>query len=426
MLDPCDVYKAYMGLFYLEKYKENEVLDNVGLDKDEAYNILNNFWNYSFGYYLIIDDDNKSKLFNFANDVFRYKLLNDHINIALDDFIKSEKSPEIVDYLKEIIDINENQFSRLEDVNTTNNKYAYLSPDDLINHFVDFLIYIDSSNDYLSIFKEMIDNRRLIFLDLVSDESKKLLYKKLGIEDNNYDNFFWHSEDYGGYVFITRNNDINDFKALAHEFAHYISFVKSKNNKISNILSEFPALYYEMLSCNFLLSKGYSSKDIQSTILDRIKYIYDQSEFIANINIYLKLYMECTEDIKYEDDVSMRKNQLQNFIARLGNEQYEKLSEKEKNDLDPYKLAKEFCDFANFYLGLEPCIVSKTYPYLFGYYLAKKFIWVSSKDDKYIKEMKYITDNLANINVGELLNNEIIAKDGNNKVYRKKYKKKDS
>ncbi len=424
-MNPITVYKAYMGLFYSRNYKDSEILNNIGITEDEAYDILNNFWNYNFGKKLEDNNDNREKLYNFANCLFKYNLLNDHIRTSLDDFINCESSPDIVDYLGSIIEIIEDQFSSINGIDTSRiKKPAYLSSENLISYFVDFLSYIDSSEEYLEIFENMVDEGRIFFLDLVSEESKQQLFKQLDIDDKNYDNFFWHANNYGGYIFLTRNNDINDFKALAHEFAHYISYIKSNGKKVSNILSEFPALFYEMLSCNFLLNKGYTSEDIEGTILDRTNYIYEQSEFMANINCYLKLFMECNEKITYEADIEMRQKQLQNFITRIGKNKYKSLSDREKRDLSPKKLAKSFSDFANLYLGLQPSLISNTYPYFIGNYFACKYIKKCAKDSKTLDMMKYITDNLCSVKFDELLNDSLEINDDVEKVKVKKDNKK--
>ena len=370
----------------------------------DAYKELNEFWKYNFNEELNLDDDDdKDKLYKLVNDLFKYELLNDNLETTFEDFVKSEKDNYIVKNIDKIIEIIENQFDDVKELDTYEKReMPYLSKENLNKYFIDFLNFVDDSGEYAQIYEELKNSGRLFFLD--EDERKEKLLKALGTYDKNYENFFWKGEHNGGFVFITRHDNIDDFKALAHEFIHYVTYFKNNDDRCSNLLLEFPPMFYEMLATNYLLNKGYKQEDVISTTMNRFKYIYDESSYMANINSYLKLFLNKNDRITEKDDINMRKVQLDNYKNKIGEDKYKRFIDNSEDEITPEALASSFCDYANFYISINPCILSNTYPYIIGNYLACKYIRKAYRDREVLKEMKDITVNLPNISAEDIFN----------------------
>lgn len=98
---------------------------------------------------------------------------------------------------------------------------------------------------------------------------------------------------------IDFTGDIKSFVTLSHEFAHYISTRKGKEQSL--IIRELPSIYLENLACHYLETLGYSKKDINNIILSRKRnnlYIYgDAISILEGINKQINTGKLTKEDL---------------------------------------------------------------------------------------------------------------------------------
>ena len=279
---------------------------------------------------------------------------------------------------------------------------------DLEMYLIDFLDEVDKSGEYLDVFYDLKKNGKLFYLDSMNDEQKEKVLGVLNLANKKGRNFFWRDEKLGRFVFIERENTIDDFRKLVHEFIHYATSFRNDGNRPSAILLEFPPIFYELLACNFLLSKGYSSEDVQNLAMLRLLHISSEASTISYINPYLRLFLNQDEPISISDDIQLRKDQI---IA------YKEQSETFTCDdeVEAFDTADQISDLANSLLTANPKMFRQSYPYIVGYNLAKKYIKkASTNKESILNGMKYITFHLPS------LNTELIFKDEKDKVKTKK------
>ena len=414
MRDIETFYLCYLSLFFKKNYKDDELLKKYELNEEEAYKYLYEFFRSHLGINLDIDEeDTKELLYNYANNIFRYKLLNDNIECTLEDFNKCETSDYIKDNFDLILNILEDEFDNIATFRDDEERnLAPLSSSDLDKYFKEFLSIIDISGEFNKIY-EHLKEKDVLYLDNYSREQKERLYSVLGIQKDidYFDNFFNRIND-KGIVVLNRKGNIDDMRNLAHEFSHYITFYYNKNELLSNTMIEFPPMFYENLAMEFLKTKGYTDKEIEDSNHNRNIYIYDRSSKIANINHYIKMYKE-HGNVTHDIDIEYRTGQILRFKEKVGNEKFLNLINQSKYEISPDAFASEFCDYANECLSVNSDILTNAYPYLIGHYLANKYMNEYRENPDILDEMKYITINYPNISYDKILyrDNKIIKKD---------------
>lgn len=416
MRDIETFYLCYLSLFFHKNYKDDELLERYELSEEDAYAYLYEFFTTYLNIPLdLTDKDSKELLYNYANNMFRYKLLNDNIECVLEDFNKHEISDYIKDNLDLIIEVLEDDFDKIATFKEyEERKLAPLSNTDLDKYFKEFLNTIDKSGEYNQIY-EHLKEKDILYLDYYDREQKEKLYSLLGVQKDidYFDNFFNRIND-KGIIVVNRKGNIDDMRNLTHEFAHYITFYYNKYDLISNAMLEFPPMFYENLAMEFLKTKGYTDEDIEDSNHNRFKYIYDRSSKIANINHYIRMYKEHGQ-ITHDIDIEYRTGQILRFKEKIGKEAFLKLVKESKYQISPDSFASEFCDYANECLSINSDILTNAYPYLIGHYLSNKYLEEYKENpDDILDEMKYITVNFPNISYDKILykdNNKTNKKD---------------
>ena len=104
------------------------------------------------------------------------------------------------------------------------------------------LVYIDPTNNLL---KEYLECKANGIIEEADENTTE--YNYFSKEDNNLK------------IVIKRAGNIEDVITLVHEFAHYHY---SKDHKLG-VLTEYPSIYYELKTSEYLLKKGYSIEEIK-------------------------------------------------------------------------------------------------------------------------------------------------------------------
>ena len=374
------LYEYYIVLFYLENYHDISVLNEKDYDLDYIYDYVNKLYYDTFNVKLDIGKkENRKKLYEFLNHIFKFYLLKDNI----DEFytiLNKDSERFILNNFSKIVEIVEKSYKETElfkDYNIA--KLPNLSYEDLDDYFKEFLIFIDNSYDYLEIYSYIKSHHKIIYLDLLSDNDKNKFKSRLNIVDTKYNDFFLRNERMGGYIVLDRNETIEDFSKLAHEFIHYVTF--KKNNNFNNvILEEFPSIFYETLANIFLIDKGFDKEKVGQIIFDRNKYINNLSYNALNINLFLNIYLK--NDFNINEELIKKEISLNDFLI------------------------SKLCDYSNYHFTLNPNRIVNSYPYIIGNYLGNRYINKYLKKDNILNKVKYITDNLPNIDAKELINDD--------------------
>ena len=401
------LYKYYVTLFLHNNLKSDIMLEDENISIDDIYAYINLFWEYNYGSKLDIkSEESKNTLYRFLDNIFKYRLLLDKTDEAYEDLLLNDKNKFILDnydYLNEVIDNTYIKLSNFKDAKSAT--YPPLSKEDLDRYFEEFLLYVDKSGDFLKVYEDMKKNGHVILLDELPQEKQDSLMNALGVKDKLFRNFLWVTESHDFYLVLDRKGDMLDFRTLAHEFTHYLVHYYNNDFYTSDVLREFPSIFYELLANQFLLSKGFSQEDINNATEGRFKDFYDASSMYGITNYYLKMYRECG-DITIEEDVNRRKAQISNFVDSIGTAKFKTYLERDKDLNDPEKLADMFSMIACTLLFVSPNSIREGYNYVIGSYLATHFLSKAVKDkdsrDKTFKEMKDLTINLPKLNLDQL------------------------
>ena len=398
-----EIYKAYKGLYQLKNNECDQLLKEYGISEDEAYRKFNIICQYYYNEQLDpYDKKSREDLFTMADLVFRYRFLNENLEQAYVDYFMKERDNFLINHFEGLLDIIEDEavdsrnYAKLDDP-----KLAYMSPEKLEPYFRDFLMFADKTGEYLEIFDDLKKQGRLIYLDSISEEKKEMMFDGMGVSYRKNPDFCWHDKKFGYFVFITRENTINDFRKLAHEFTHYVSKISNPNKKASIMIDEFPSIFYELLAVSFLTSKGYTQEEIQNCALTRLIYVASQASVVDSIGSYLRFYIQGEDEISYQDDLIFRAKQIEEYKKQIGDKEFEKLQEKEK--ITPDSQIDEFIKYTNSTLSANPGIIAKIFPYIIGYHLSKKFTKKSTTKKDTLVGMKYITKHLPSISSSILL-----------------------
>ena len=406
-MNNTEAYRSYTRIFdnrfALEKNKK--------IDIEKEYEVLNTYY-YDFnGTRLDINkEEDRDTLFEFANDNFRYILLNVLLSESLNVLINHNgyEEKELYDNLDSIMDIIDERVKTLAPINNIELKpIKELDKDDIPSYFRRFLCTIDKTGEMAYLYDDMLINRNIIYLDTLSDVEKAKLFKKLGI-NKVYENFFAVDKNLEPKIFLTRNGDMLDFRKLAHEFTHYVVFAKNKDKleNFSIMFREFPSSFYEIEALKFLRNVGYSNEDVTNANLHKLKYIYDIGLDLSLLNSYLKMFLSNNFKITERTDYEYRRNELYDFIEQNGEDAYAKLVSINDKYRDTESMAKSYCDIVNRSLYNSPTIFNELYPYVIANHFALKA--VGQNDEEMLGYMKRVTYNLPRITfkgVNDVLDN---------------------
>jgi len=400
-----EIYSSYILI-----YNEEHGCFSQNKDLYEDYERLNEFYYNSFGHRLNIEDEsNRDKLFRFANDCFRYKLLNDLMSMSVKMLINhgnyiEEDLYKRIDDILEIVDSTTKRLANYSKVKPI--KLSSLSHEDLDKHFRDFLMIADPEGDYLKIYEDMLEKGNIVYIDELSDKEKEELSKKTPYT-KKFNRFFYAGDDGVGKIYIERFGTIEDLSSIAHEFAHYVAYEKNKDykNDPSIVVNEFPSTFYEILAFKYLANLGYPTEEIQNLNAQRFGFIYNSGIDLTLLNGYLRLFLANNYNITSEEDIAFRESNIENFVEKNGMDAFKDVVKNYPAFADPEYMAHEYCDAANASLYNNRHAYAMLYQYVLGNHLALENIKKLNSDT--LKYMKQVTFNLTNINVEDLLNKNI-------------------
>ncbi len=268
----------------------------------------------------LYDDINREDLFTIS----RY-LLKEHYDICFKGKIEFDISE-----LKRL-NINKTEFVEIMSImegfrkeSLTNNLNNTIT--ELQNSYNEYDQNIPSINDYE--FEELV-KETLIYIDPTNSLLKEYLECKENgvieeVDENAVDYNYFIKEDNNPKIVIKRVGNIEDVITFVHEFAHYHY---SKDHSLG-ILSEYPSIYYELKTSEYLLKKGYSVEEIKNANTFRL---------INNIDILTKsipqLYAIVDNMDKDNYDISFIKKIDETGLKSQLQQQFPQASEEEINTL---------------------------------------------------------------------------------------------
>lgn len=394
-MDYSKLYEYFIVLFYKYNYKNISMLDKKDYDLESIYKYIYELWKeYSDEVLDLNKEEDKEKLYDLLNEIFRYELLNDCIEELYDNLTEQRKDEFIINNLSHICETIELIFKNNSSCEVDLSNLPKLSSEDLDMYFKEFLVYIDDSLEYLECYEKMKKDKKIVFFDLLSDKQKKYFKKLLDIKDDDYNTFTMKDK---GFIVIDRKGDISDLRTLTHEFIHYYIYKNSDGKEPYYLLQEFPSIIYEYFANKFLIMKSINKEDVKKLFLFRFNEIDSKKIYLKTINKYLKMYNDNNCCVTLEDDMDQIKNIINDFIDKNGIDEYRKRVKENKID-DPKLIAKDYCDEANFYLVRFPYDLVQNYPYLIGQYLSIHYIEEMTNNKFSLKELKEMTKNISDIN----------------------------
>lgn len=375
-------------------------------EENAIYHLINNEYAKEVGEFVDIQKEaDRDLLYIWARENSRF----DTLNYLIDRCIKSvmyEENEEDADLFSKN-NLNELLKLMLEQAAIClSNKNADIIPvskvtkDEIGGLVREILTLIDPSLDWLNIYEDAKTNKKIIYLNECTEEEKHLLSTKWGDEILKLENccITLNGETV---VFLTYNGNIMDVCYTLHEFAHFISKIKSNNQKASRNIVEFSSIFYELFTLLVLYKKGYSIKELYS--INSLRLLSTLTCCFAHNDIfnYMRTYLQegaITE--KKEIERIDRANQL---TLNVIDEAFKKDIEKNCPDFwDSKKSARNTCDKTIKNLILHQEELYKAYPYIIGNYLALTAINNFELDPGMLSKMKYYTEEAASIDPYEI------------------------
>ena len=413
MVDLDKLYKYYIILFFEVNYKSTSFVSENKYDYNKIYDYINNFWYQNNGYKLDISkDEDKVKLYDFLDDIFRYNLLNDNLKLVYDTSTDNGKNEFLVNNFLKMTSIAQTIMLDIKDYTDVEIKdLTKITNVELDKLFSEFLLQIDSSKEMLKMYNCLKEESRFILLDILDEEEKNRIKQRFNINQDEYNDYFLLIEDSEGFIILDRKHNIQDLFTLIHEFIHFYVFNNNKDNRPNFLLQEFPSIVFETLMCNFLIEKGFDIEQIGKLSCYRLNHLNSMSHIVSAISYYMSLYLK-NGSVSKELDIEQTNKKVMKLINTIGEDGYKKLKEENNIIDDLYKISKDYCNFTNYYLSVEPKIIKNGYAYVIGYYLATNYLNKFYKNEITLDEIVEITKNISKINIDELFNlsNNLIKK----------------
>ena len=315
----------------------------------------------------------------------------------------------IFNYLKAYDDELENNLdSILKVITSKSNDWACdkaLNPNIIINDlpkldissldklFINFLTSINAPQSWLNAY---------LFLK----EKSLITYNFTSNENSNNSCCYFDKDTNTWKIKIDFTGDIKSFVTLSHEFAHYISTQKGKEQSL--IIRELPSIYFENLACHYLETLGYNKKDINNIILSRKRnnlYIYgDAISILEGINKQINTGRLTKEDLMQpfiEANTILKENgQDKDFFTNID------------------KIASFICDEKIDTILTKGALAFNGIQYIISTIIAQELL--NSKNPNTHSKMFNLTENLSHYNLQKVLtefNISIFNQDTPKKVY---------
>ena len=413
-----DIFEANKTASTLKPYELLQVLEQVDIF-DYPYsldNIYNNVSNYCY------EKENrvfmtKGEMKEYLKDKERYNLLNYLITKLIYNLDYSYQDSFVVDYFPLFVDIiNKESMKNQINTNLSDIEFSYVSDEDIEKMIYELLTKFDKSGKWYQIYCEIKNRGRIICYDKLSREEQLVLNEKFKITKYNDINCCVEFEN-RIYIILDNSNTIKFVFNLIHEFAHYINFAYGNYIDPLGFKYEYSSIYYEKIALDYFMMQGFKK--------DEIKYLnsmrnYDENkiiDYIYPIINYMEKYlkgMKITEEIEMEYHEKIIKNYNDKDREYFKNNMPLMLDAKILSivncDKTINKLLLNFDDFYNLY------------PYVTGTYLSSIALSITRRDDSFLDEMKYITENISKLDASYIFNSlglDIDRMNNNAKRYNK-------
>lgn len=329
----------------------------------------------------IYDEDERICLFNWMREKTRYQLLNALIYDMVIKFIDVEGNG--IDNRDEFfinnVYIMNDIMSCDYQLNNQENNLSKLNKTKTIDIIKEILLEIDSNGEWLRIYEEALLNDKIVYLNELNNNQEKELRDKLGITSLKYvDNSCLSiGKNKEWYIFLRYTGTIIDISTTIHEIVHYINKYYDESKREKPLLREFPSIFFELYALNYLKKIGYGANELAYIYNERLSDTHMVINDTRITSYYLKMFIDnniITEKID---------NELNNEINCFGNN-------------------KRNCDKVIKDLIANPYFFFERYPYIIGNFLANKAMRNIDNDDQLIAMIRYITERLSRINVGDV------------------------
>lgn len=365
-------------------YNENEIYDQIEkiYFKDEKN-----------------ERKSKEELYDWAKEKVRYSILNVLIELACNLLHKEKINGKIIDNpdlffannWEKLINIMLSQgIICTTSTDSINIKLPKLDENQIDRYVLEILSECDPTLEWVNEYNKLKEEKRIID----SNEEKGILAHKLQTKDfdGKFENAYIKSSEGIDYILLTHDGTLEDIPSTIHEFAHYISEKGRSNQKIPKTFQEFPSIFYELYSLEFLKKAGYNDVVIKSIREKRLQNTMDHVLLNYDMLRYLRMYLEYgeikeEEDIKYQKDLQER---IKGFFPQLS-----KYSNFLNYFLNYKKRAFDSCDDCIRDLILNPWCLYDIYPYIIGTFLAVKSMESLILDENLLHQIKDYTENLA-------------------------------
>lgn len=338
------------------------------------------------------------KILEWLRDKVRFDAYNYLLGVIINNL--KNYNFDFLENISEVVNIMLNQV--LTDISNPDNETVDklpLTTQDKINElFLEFLQYINAPDDWKKLYEKLKENNLIIF----EEQTGEFEYSKSFID-----------EDEILKICICTDGTIKSFCSLVHEFIHYISMNVDDLNIEQISILEFPSIFFEKLSLQFLRNKGYSNGVINKITEQRID---NNSEIYTNL---ASLFYDISRYINHgpitkEDRVNFWSKQyeiLENTKKKLidmylenGNELSEEdMDFLESTDIDLESAVLEECDILTISFLQNGLLVIDGYQYLLDTFLAEEVLKKANDNKLYIEDMIYVTEELNDLGLYEIL-----------------------
>lgn len=350
---------------------------------------------------------------NFVNYLKDKKDINKILN-----WLQNETRFDTYNYLLEITInyLKQNDFEFLDNISSITNMMLNQSMNNILNQSIEKEIDLPSVtiSEVDNLFYEFLqsinapENWKEMYDDLKN--SDKITFENQNKNENIDGSMCYKDDDDSWKILITTDGTIKCFSSLIHEFIHYIT-MQDEEKLPSFSLSEFPSIFFEKLSAQFLKNKGY-----QDNIIDKV--IKDRNQ--NNLEIYMGLLPLFNDILRFVNTGPISRDKKVKFYEehfRILQETNEKLaqifkeggaSEDELTFLEKPKIniescVDEECDSLIDSFIKNGLLVVNGYQYLLDTYLSDEVLKKSDNDPTIINKMIQITDTLSNTNLSNIL-----------------------
>ena len=395
-----DIFEANKSASTLKPYEFLQALEQVNIF-NYPYS-LDNLYNSIEKYYFEKESKKfktKEEMEEYLKEKERYNLLNHLITKLIYNLDYFYQDSFVIDYFPLFVDIiNIENMKDQINASLSDIEFSYVCDEDIEKMIYELLTKFDKSSKWYQLYCEIKNRGRIICYDKLSQEEQAVLKKKFKITKSNDINCCTELEN-RIYIILDNSNTIKFVFNLIHEFSHYINFAYDNYKSPLGFKYEYSSIFYEKLTLDYFSEKGVKKDEI--SYLNAMRN-YDENkiiDYIFPIINYMEKYlkeMEITEEIEIE----YYKNMIENYN--------EKDREYFKNNmslmLDAKVVSTLNCDETINKLLLNFDDFYDLYPYITGTYLASIALSIARKDDRFLDEMKYITENISKLDASYIFN----------------------